>query len=122
MGINGARFAPYPTAHQRSNPDATFSSSGSCSGTNTVPLATPQEAAARRQAQMMQQHQPRRPMRGRPKTIDAGGFRLPAPLPPPIEGRPIDENKEYADELKLMLLDDDEEMVSYMSSSKVGRS
>lgn len=83
---------------------------GSGSGSNTVPIATPEEIQARR-ARLLVATSARGAGAGTSKYHgrlykEVGGFKVPIPPPPTIEGRERDENKESADLLRMMMEDD----------------
>jgi hypothetical protein len=125
-----ARQSTWPTAQEIANAYSRISFPSSGSGSNSVPVATPDQVEARRllSAQATTGHPyPRgrggggRRGRGRGrgggggKYMDVGGFRVLAPPLPPVQGMPMEKNQELAEQLRGMLEDDglDETKVSY---------
>lgn len=114
-------------AYAQYTPTPTFPSSTSASGSNNIPIATPEEIQARRNPPPQPTHQETQDRRDRLLTPavgregkgdgisryhgtlyrDVGGYKVPIPPPPGIEGRVVDENKESADLLRLMMEDDE---------------
>jgi hypothetical protein len=107
---------PYPTALQirdaysqlptQFGKPTKFPSSGTASGSNSVPLPTPEEIDMKRQIDNAWRV---REGRGKgSKFVDIGGFRVPAPPLPDIEGRSGEENKVLAEGFKMLMEEDDE--------------
>jgi hypothetical protein len=94
---------PYPTALQIRD---AYSQLPTQFGSNSVPLPTPEEIDMKRQIDNAWRV---REGRGKgSKFVDIGGFRVPAPPLPDIEGRSGEENKVLAEGFKMLMEEDDE--------------
>ena len=112
---------PYPTAPQIRDAYAQLPTQfgkptttrfpSSASGSNSTPLSTPEEVEMKREIENAWRVREGRERGG--KFVDIGGFRVPAPPLPDVQGRSREENKVLAEGFKMLMEEDDK--VSYLS-------
>ena len=105
-------YAQLPT--QFGKPPTTRRFPSSASGSNSTPLSTPEEVEMKRQIENAWRVRDGRERGG--KFVDIGGFRVPAPPLPEVQGRSGEENKVLAEGFKMLMEENDE--VSYLFLDK----